>query len=55
MSYMPLRQDLVEHWGRRYAADADKMLYNGPFTLTKWVHGAHLLDEKVADSRCSFR
>lgn len=46
MSYMPLRQDLVEHWGRRYAADADKMLYNGPFTLTKWVHGAHLTLEK---------
>ncbi len=42
MSYMPLRSDAVAQWGRRYAADADKLLFNGPFVLDKWVHGAAL-------------
>lgn len=42
MTFMPLREDAVEKWGRAYAADADKMLVNGAFTLNKWVHGAHL-------------
>jgi oligopeptide transport system substrate-binding protein len=23
-------------------ADADTLLYNGPFKITTWVHGAHL-------------
>ncbi len=46
MSYMPLRRDAVEQWGRRYAADADTLLFNGPFVLDKWVHGAELLLRK---------
>ncbi len=46
MTYYPARQDIVERWGRAFAADADKMVFNGPFTLAKWVHGAHLRLEK---------
>lgn len=42
MTFMPLRRDAVEKWGRAYASDADKMLTNGAYTLEKWVHGAHL-------------
>ena len=42
MTFMPLREDIVDQWGRRYAADADKMVFNGPFSLETWVHGAHL-------------
>ncbi len=42
MTYMPLREDIVEKWGRAYAADADKMITNGPFNLARWVHGASL-------------
>lgn len=42
MTYYPVRRDVVEQWGRAYAADADKMMFNGPFILSRWVHGAHL-------------
>ncbi len=46
MSYYPIRQDLFQSRGQRYAAEANDMLYNGPFMLTRWVHGAELLLEK---------
>ena len=32
------KQAFVEKYGDTYAADADKLLFNGPFTLTKWDH-----------------
>lgn len=42
MTFLPLREDVVEHWGGRYAADSDKLVVNGAYVLDKWVHGAHL-------------
>lgn len=42
MTLYPVRQDFYSKHSKRYAADADKMLFNGPFTLSRWVHGAHL-------------
>lgn len=42
VSYLPLRRDVVEDRGRRYAADAWEMVFNGPFVLERWVHGAEL-------------
>ena len=39
-------QDFYEARNGRYGADADTMLYNGPFRITTWVHGAHLRFEK---------
>ncbi len=42
----PAKQSFVESKGQRYAADATDMLYNGPFTLTEWVHGASVAMEK---------
>ncbi|USA43579.1 peptide ABC transporter substrate-binding protein [Spongiibacter taiwanensis] len=48
MTFMPLREDVVTRWGGRYAADKDKMVYNGPFVLDTWVHGAHVRLRKNA-------
>jgi oligopeptide transport system substrate-binding protein len=45
-TYGPVRQDFYESRNGRYGADADAMLYNGPFRITTWVHGAHLRLEK---------
>jgi oligopeptide transport system substrate-binding protein len=42
MTFLPMREDVVDLWGGRYAADADKLVFNGAFILDKWVHGAHL-------------
>ena len=41
-SYFPVRQDVFEQSPQRYAANPEQMLYNGAFTLQRWVHGAHL-------------
>ena len=41
-TYAPVREDFYQAHAARYGADADEMLYNGPFKLTKWVHGASL-------------
>jgi oligopeptide transport system substrate-binding protein len=46
ISFRPVREDFFRAQGQAYAADADKMLSNGPFTLTGWVHGASLRMEK---------
>ena len=45
-TYYPMRKDVHDQFGAKYAADADKMLYNGPYVLTKWVHGASLHMDK---------
>jgi oligopeptide transport system substrate-binding protein len=44
--YSPVREDFYLSRNGRYAADAEDMLYNGPFMLTRWVHGAHVRLEK---------
>ena len=48
-TYYPLRQDIVEQHGPRYAAEVDTMVYNGPFVLERWVHGASLRLVKNTD------
>jgi len=45
-TYGPVRQDFYESRNGSYGADADALLYNGPFRITTWVHGAHLRMEK---------
>jgi oligopeptide transport system substrate-binding protein len=42
VSYFPVRRDFFESKGERYGADADDLLYNGPFKITSWVHSASL-------------
>jgi oligopeptide transport system substrate-binding protein len=45
-TFLPIRADFFESRRERYAADADDLLFNGPFMLTRWVHGAHVRLEK---------
>ncbi|MEX2488027.1 MAG: peptide ABC transporter substrate-binding protein, partial [Pseudomonadales bacterium] len=45
-TYFPVRQDFFESQGDRYAADAEDLLFNGPFKLTSWKHGASLKMKK---------
>lgn len=44
--FYPIREDFYRATRGRYASSADTMLYNGPFRMTKWVHGAHIRLEK---------
>lgn len=46
VTYFPVRQDFFETRGERYAADASDLVYNGPFKISKWVHGASLQMKK---------
>jgi oligopeptide transport system substrate-binding protein len=45
-SFNPVREDFYNGTAGRYGADADMLLYNGPFKITRWVHGAQLRMEK---------
>ena len=45
-TYNPINQAFYESRAGRYAADADDLLYNGPFVISNWVHGASLRLEK---------
>lgn len=45
-TYYPIRQDFYESRSGRYGADAEDLVFNGPFTLARWVHGARLRFEK---------
>lgn len=42
----PQRKDIVEKYGDEYATEIDKMVYNGPFMLTEWVHDSKIVYEK---------
>lgn len=44
--FFPIREDFFKSTNGRYASEADTLLYNGPFKMTKWVHGAHIRFEK---------
>jgi oligopeptide transport system substrate-binding protein len=44
--FFPIREDFFNSTNGRYASSAQTLLYNGPFKMTKWVHGAHIRMEK---------
>jgi len=46
ISFMPTKKEYVDKYGSKYAADADKILYNGPFILKEWKHEQELVLEK---------
>ncbi|HEX5418400.1 MAG TPA: peptide ABC transporter substrate-binding protein, partial [Gammaproteobacteria bacterium] len=46
VTYLPVREDFYRSCDGHYAADADKLLYDGPFAIARWVHGASLRLEK---------
>lgn len=39
---LPQREDIVEAQGDKYGTELDTVVYNGPFTLTNWVHSSEL-------------
>lgn len=41
-TYFPVRKDFYGSRQERYAAEATDLVYNGPFKMTEWVHGASL-------------
>ncbi len=47
-TYYPIREDFYRSRDGRYGADANDLLFNGPFEMTRWVHGAHVRLEKNA-------
>jgi oligopeptide transport system substrate-binding protein len=44
--YFPVREDFYVSRDGRYGAGAADLVYNGPFSMTRWVHGAHVRLEK---------
>lgn len=50
-SYYPMNQKGYEDMGGvdAYAKDADKIVVNGPYTITEWVHDDHITLEKNPD------
>ena len=44
--FYPIREDFYRANKAKYASSPDTLLYNGPFKMTVWVHGAHLRMEK---------
>src|SRR5690606_12034939 len=40
MIYYPVREDFYTAQNGRYFADTQNMIFNGPFKITRWVHGA---------------
>ena len=45
-TYNPINEAFYNATDGRYGADADELLYNGPFVIASWVHGASLRLEK---------
>ncbi|MGE0622364.1 MAG: peptide ABC transporter substrate-binding protein [Pseudomonadales bacterium] len=45
-TYYPIRRDFYASVKGAYGADANKILYNGPFLISRWVHGASLKMER---------
>ena len=44
--YYPIREDFYASRKGRYGADTADLLFNGPFSVARWVHGAHVRLEK---------
>lgn len=42
VTYLPVNEAFYRETAGRYGADADQMIYNGPFMMTSWVHGASM-------------
>ncbi|OFE12816.1 hypothetical protein PHACT_06420 [Pseudohongiella acticola] len=49
VTYLPVNEEFYNQTNGRYGADADEMIYNGPFVMTSWVHGASMQLRKNSD------
>ena len=45
-TYLPINEAFYESTDGRYGADAHELLYNGPFVIASWIHGASIRLEK---------
>ncbi len=45
-TYMPANKDFVTKHGAKYASSNDKLLYNGPWLLSKWKHNSSMRLDK---------
>lgn len=45
-SFLPIREDFYNATQGRFGAEADQLLYNGPFVISRWVHGASMTFER---------
>ena len=45
-TFYPIREDFYAATEGRFGADADQLLYNGPFQITRWVHGSSMTFER---------
>ena len=45
-TYFPINQAFYESRDGRYGANAEDLIYNGPFTISRWVHNANVRLEK---------
>ena len=48
-TFLPERQDIVEKYGDKYAAEASNMVFSGPFTITDWTHETRMVFAKNAN------
>ena len=48
-AFFPIKQTFREQQGEAYAAEAANLLYNGPFVIESWTHGAALRLVKNGD------
>lgn len=42
VSFFPINAEFYHTMGEEYGADAQKMLYNGPFVIESWIHDVSL-------------
>jgi len=45
-TYFPVRKDIVQKYGDKWATDPKTYIGNGPFKMTKWVHNSYIELEK---------
>tara|TARA_R110002167_G_scaffold89012_5_gene240058 strand:- start:53280 stop:54989 length:1710 start_codon:yes stop_codon:yes gene_type:complete len=45
-TYFPISEEFYKSTNGRYGAEAESLLYSGPFRMTSWVHGASIRFEK---------
>ena len=45
-TYFPINESFYLSTAGRYGADASDLIYNGPFTISQWLHNANMTLEK---------
>lgn len=45
-TFFPIREDFYQATEGRFGADADQLLYSGPFQISDWVHGSSMRFER---------